>query len=490
MVDILVIGGGPAGVVAALRARELGATVALVERGELGGACVNDGCVPTRVLAKAARLVRDATQFPDYGISSVQPEVNFSRLLERMHEIVQHVHDKKQLHENLRQSGVELFTGVGDAHFVDEHTVALADGTRLQAEKFIICAGGHARRLPFPGSEHALTYNDIWALEKLPQTAVVVGGAATGCQLASILAAFGTRVTLLDVAPYLLPNADPMIADEIMAAFRGRGIEVITGISGIEHIEREETQLHCYYRRNGARVELPTEMVIVAAGWPGNVAALNVEAAHVRTERGYVVVDDYLQTSVPHIFAAGDITGRMMLVQSADHQGRIAAENAILGIDRTFASTLIPYGGFTDPEYAGVGLTEPQACGQTDCAVAVVSYADLDRAVIDQRTTGSLKLIVSRESRRILGAHVAGEQALEVVQIVAASMASGARVEQLANLRLAYPTFTAIVEVAARRLVRELGVVPLAPHWRDLRQLRVAEWERSLVQERPNMQLI
>lgn len=481
MVDILVIGGGPAGVVAALRARELGATVALVERGELGGTCVNDGCVPTRVLAKAARLVRDTAQFPDYGISPVNPALNFRRLLERTREIVQHVHQKKQLHENLRQAGVELFTGVGHASFINEHTIALANGTRLDAEKFIICTGGHARRLSFPGSEYALTYNDIWSLEQLPRSAVVVGGAATGCQLASILAAFGTRVTLLNTSPCLLPGTDPMIADEIISAFRGRGIEVVTGIGGIERIEREGTQLRCCYRLNDAGVELLTEMVILAVGWPGNVEGLNVEAAHVQTERGYIIVDDYLQTSVPHIFAAGDITGRMMLVQSADHQGRIAAENAILGIDRTFTGTMIPYGGFTDPEYAGVGLTEPQARAQTGCAVAVVSYADLDRAVIDQRMTGSFKLIVSRQSRRILGAHVVGEQALEVVQIVVAGIASGARVEQLANLRLAYPTFTAIVEVAARRLARELGVVPLAPHWRDLRQLRVAEWERSLV---------
>jgi dihydrolipoamide dehydrogenase len=200
----------------------------------------------------------------------------------------------------------------------------------------------------------------------------------------------------------------------------------------------------------------------------------------VETQRSYVVVNEYLQTSVEHIFAAGDITGRMMLVQSGSYEGRIAAENAVLGLGQPYNHRIVPHGGFTDPEYGSVGLTEEEArdSGQ-DIAVALVPYTDLDRAVIDDHVEGFCKLIVSRDTHRLLGAHVVGEQALEVIQLVAAGMAAEIWIEQLAELELAYPTYSAAVGLAARRLVRDLGVMPLAPQWRALAAAPEAEWERS-----------
>jgi pyruvate/2-oxoglutarate dehydrogenase complex dihydrolipoamide dehydrogenase (E3) component len=172
----------------------------------------------------------------------------------------------------------------------------------------------------------------------------------------------------------------------------------------------------------------------------------------------------------------------MMLVQSANYEGNLAAENAVLGEERDYRHAIVPHGGFTDPEYASVGLTESRARGEfgdEECVVAIVPYTDLDRGVIDGHPDGSCKLIVSRSSRRILGAHIVGEQAVEVVQLVATAMGAGMRVEQLANLELAYPTFTAIVGLAARQLVRELGLVPVSPRWRSPGRRGATEWEHS-----------
>ncbi|MDQ5809924.1 MAG: NAD(P)/FAD-dependent oxidoreductase, partial [Actinomycetota bacterium] len=315
MFEVGVIGGGPAGVTAALRARELGAEVALVERGNMGGVCTNDGCVPTRVLAKAARLRRDAEQFARYGLEGEPPEVDFVRLLNRTQHIVYTIHEKKQLRGQLEAAGVRVFERVGTASFLDEYTLTLDGGERLQGEKFILCNGGHARRIPFPGSEHALTHSNIWALKRVPRSVAVVGGAATGCQLASIFAAFGARVRLLDVAPRILAAEDEAVSDGVAEAFGRRGIEIITRIGGIEGIEKREGHLRLYYGENGKEHTLDTEAVVLAVGWSGNVEELNLEAAGVETERGYVRVDDALRTSAPHVFAAGDITGRMMLVQ-------------------------------------------------------------------------------------------------------------------------------------------------------------------------------
>ncbi len=476
--DVIIIGGGPAGVTAALRARELGATVALIERGRMGGTCTNDGCVPTRVLAKAARLLRDAEQFAEYGLPGLRPTLDFTQLLTRTQHTVYSLHEKKQLIGHLEQSGVTVYAN-SSAAFVDEHTVALADGRRLAANQFIVCAGGHARRLPFTGAEFALTHSDVWSLKALPRSIVIVGGAATGSQLASIFAAFGSQVTLLDLAPRLLPQEDEIVSRTIQFAFEQRGVRVITGISGVDRIEKTDRALVLHYQQRDQVKQIEADAIVLAVGWPGNIEALNLAAANVKTERGYIVVDDYLRTSTPHIFAAGDVTGRMMLVQSASYDARLAAENAVLGTGQPYKRQIVPHGGFTDPEYGSVGLTEAQARAQEECVVAVVPYADLDRAVIDDRTQGFGKLIVSQETHRILGAHVVGEQALEIVHLVAAAMTSDMWVEQLAELEIAYPTYTAVVGLAARQILRQLGVMPLAAQWRALGQPHIAEWERS-----------
>jgi pyruvate/2-oxoglutarate dehydrogenase complex dihydrolipoamide dehydrogenase (E3) component len=481
MYDVLVIGGGPAGVTAALRARELGAKVALVERGRMGGTCTNDGCVPTRVLAKAARLVREAEQFDEYGLIAPPPEVNFERLMQRVQQVVYQIHEKKQLIGHLEQAGVTVIVDAGEAKFEDPHTIVLPDGRKLQAEKFILAAGGRSRKIVFPGSDLALTHHDVWSLRKQPASMIMVGASATGCQVASIFDAFGTKMTLLEVSPRILRTEDELVSNEITRVFRERGMEVITGVQGIERIEKSENGLRLWYTDQGQSVSIEAEAVTLATGWPGNADLLNLAAAGVESERGYVKVNDYLQSSAPHIFAAGDITGRMMLVQSAGYEARAAAENAVLGVGQPNRHRIVPHGGFTDPEYASVGLTEEKAREVPGGYLStVIEYAELDRAVIDGHPVGFCKLIVSQENHRILGAHIVGEQALEIVQLVAAAMEGDMLVEQLSELEIAYPTYTSIVGLAARKLIRDLGVMALAPEWHALSRVIISEWEHRI----------
>src|SRR2546428_1924172 len=367
MFDLIVIGGGPAGATAALRARELGATVVLIERGQMGGTCTNDGCVPTRVLAKAARLMRDAEQFAEYGLAEEKPTVDFATLLAQTQNIVHRIHEKKQLQSHLEQAGVTVYANAGEARFVDEHSVALDDGTTLQGEKFILCVGGHARRLPFPGSEYALTHSDMWSLQQLPRQVVVVGGAATGCQLASCFASFGAHVRVLEVAPRLLTVEDEAVSHGIAEAFRRSGIAVITNIGGIERIEQQEGSLRLFYKHEGEVRQLTTEAVVLSVGWQGNVEELNLAAANVKSERGYIVVDDFLQTTAPHIFAAGDITGRMMLVQSAMMEGALAAGKDLLGRKRAPGRRVVPPCGLTVPRDGSGGPPRKRARASPVC---------------------------------------------------------------------------------------------------------------------------
>ncbi|MDQ3492101.1 MAG: NAD(P)/FAD-dependent oxidoreductase [Chloroflexota bacterium] len=456
--DVLVLGGGPAGVTAALRAAELGAEVTLLERTLLGGTCTDDGCAPTRVLARAARLVRDAAQAPAYGIELPPADVDFAALLSETQRIVYRLHEKKQLRHHLERVGVTVHEGVGGARFVGRGSVGLPDGRRLEADRIIVCVGGHARRLPIPGGELALTHSDIWGLDRLPGSMSIVGGAATGVQLATIFESFGTQVRLLEMAPRLLPAEDELISTTLAASLQQRGVEVITGIDGVERLERWRGGVRLVYRDAAGTERLcEDQLAVFAVGWPANVEELEPSAGGVRTERGRIVVDDTLRTTAANVFAAGDATGRMMLVQSAIIEGRVAATNAVTDGHQMAAHGIVPHGGFTDPEYGSVGLTEDAAAARHGPIVAAtVPYTDIDRAVVDGRTEGACKLVFSADGRRLLGAHVVGEQAVEVVQLAAAAMAADMTADALGSVELAYPTYTSIIGLTARQVMRQV----------------------------------
>ena len=466
-VRVLVLGGGPAGVTAALQAAELGAEVTLLERLRVGGTSLNAGPAPVRTLARAARLVRDWSSWETFGLRGPRPEIDLAATLANAERVARYAHERKHMSDRIRAMGVDLVEGLGDARFIDATTVTAADGRTWSADRIIIAVGGRASRLPIPGAEHALTFEDIRSLTVLPDHVCVIGAADTGCQLASILADFGCRVSLLEYAPRVLPRADQDVSDALEQAFRARGIEIATGASA-EQLEPLESGVRVVYRTGDDIRRLEAGAAFFAVGWPSNADRINTGAAGVAFNHGYVVVDEYLGTTAPHIFAAGDVDGHSMLVSSARLEGRIAAENAVLGRRRRLRHEIVPAGSFTDPEYGSVGLTEEQARARYDCAVAVARYEDLLRPVADGQPEGFCKLIIDTEQRQIVGAHVLGEYSAEVIQMVAACMAAGMRVEEVAELQLAFPTFTEGVGMAAQMVVRNLGIRAMPQVWSSL----------------------
>ncbi len=458
--DVVVVGAGPAGLLAALRAGDLGARTVLVTRDELGGMAAHDGPVPVRTLAHAARLIRDARELGRYGIAAGEPRLDYERLLERVREVTADVRTHAAFEEQLAMARVVVKERAGAARFVDAHTIETARGLRLRGDRFVLSTGGASRKLDVPGFDLTVTHSDAWSLTSVPPSMLVVGGGATGVQVASIFNAFGTRVQLFQAAPRIVPSEDEDVSAAVAASFRAAGMVVREGFGTIESFERAPGGVRMVFSKDGVRDSATASLAVVAVGWTANTAGLSLATAGVETTaRGFVRVDAHLRTSAFHVFAAGDVTGRMMLVPQALQQGFVAGTNAVRGpTTETISEIVAPIGSFTDPEYAQVGLTEAKARETHDVVLAVVPFDEATRTIIDGRTSGFCKLVVDRATRTLLGCHVVGERAVDIVQSAAIAVAAGLRVDDLARLPLSFPTYTGILGRAAAVAARQINV--------------------------------
>jgi dihydrolipoamide dehydrogenase len=286
---------------------------------------------------------------------------------------------------------------------------------------------------------------------------IVVGAGATGVQVASIFQAFGSQVHLFQAGPRILPTEDEDVSTAVATAFRDSGMIVHESFGAIDSFDKTPAGVRMNFSKDGAPDSVDASLVIIAVGWVADTAGLNLHAAGIETNsRGYVQVDEFLQTSAPSIFAAGDITGRLMLVPQATHDGFVAASNAVRDRSMPLWDQTSPIGSFTEPEYAQVGLTETKARLTHDVIVTRVSFDETARTIIDGRTIGFCKLIVDRSTGTILGCHVVGERAVEIVQVVAIAIAAGMRVDSLAKVPLSFPTYAGILGRAAYRAAQQI----------------------------------
>jgi dihydrolipoamide dehydrogenase len=459
MTNVIVIGAGPAGVLAALRAAELGARTTLVASGEFGGMAANDGPVPVRTLGHAGRLMREARQLGRYGITVGEPVLNYSRLLARVREVVCDVRAHSFLRQQVDSLGVTVHEHAGAARFLDPHAIETKSGLRLEGDKIIICTGGVNRRLPIPGFELTSTHSDAWGLTSIPSTLLVVGAGATGVQVASIFNAFGTRVQLFEAGPRILATEDEDVSAAAARAFRESGMAVKENFGTIESFERTPAGIRMNFSKDGKRDSAEATLVVVAVGWVADSAGLNLPAAGVElNQRKFVKVDEYLRTSATHIFAAGDITGRLMLVPQGVQAGFVAATNAVLGPTMPLADEVTTTGSFTEPEYAQTGVSESKARATHDIVTAVVHFNSTTRTIIDGRTFGFCKLIADRKTAKILGCHVIGERAVDIAEVAAIAIAAGMRVDELARIPFAFPTYAGILANVAVDAAHQLNL--------------------------------
>ena len=281
MTDFVVLGAGPAGVLAALRAADLGARATVLASREFGGMAANDGPVPVRTLAHAGRLMRDARQLGQYGINVSEPVLDYPLLLARVREVVADVRSLSSLRQQIDSLRVTVHEQTGPARFVDLHTIETKSGLRLQADKIIICTGGVSWRLPVPGFELTSTHSDAWGLSSVPSSMLVVGAGNTGVQVASIFHAFGTTVQLFEAGPRILLSEEEEVASVVATAFRELGIVVRENFGAIELFEKTPTGVRMNFSKDGNRASAEATLAVVAVGWVADTGALNLDAAGV-----------------------------------------------------------------------------------------------------------------------------------------------------------------------------------------------------------------
>jgi dihydrolipoamide dehydrogenase len=439
---VAIIGGGPGGYVAALKAAQLGAQVTVVEKAEVGGACLNRGCIPTKTLIASAEALRKARNLADYGVDlngSVSP--NLPKMMERKDRVVSI--QIKGIRALFKSWGITLIEGNGTLVSPERVEVERKDGTKdaVEAEKVIIATGSRpARLLPFPfDGKNILSSDDVITIKEIPGSLLIVGAGVIGCEFASLFSEFGTDVTMVETQARALSTEDSEVSELLEREFKKKGITLMTGV-GVARVETGEGGMHVFLSDGK---EIVTEKILVSIGRSFNSEDMGLEALGIQKgKRGEVIVDDKMETTVKGIYAVGDVVGGMLLAHKASQEGIVAAHNACRR-EMKMDYAVVPAAIFTTPEIASVGLREHQAMEKgIPFRVGRFLYRALGKAHAAGEISGFFKVIADPESDRIVGAHVMGAHASDLIHEVAVAMKSGLKARDVAGTIHVHPAFS------------------------------------------------
>ena len=461
--DVLVIGSGPSGQRAAIQSAKLHKRVAIIERkAVVGGVCVNSGTIPSKTMREAVLHLSGYRYRSLYGASyTVKQNITIADLMFRTGHVVNN--EIEVMRHQLLRNGIDLL--VADAMFLDPHTARLTaiDGRGhrdVTAESIILAVGTHAssdEHIPFDG-QRIFTSDDVLNLERLPRSLTVVGAGVIGCEFACIFATLGVRVTLVDKRERLLPFVDREITDALTYRLRENRVTIRLGeaVSAIEPISTDHGDRVRIQLESGKQIQ--TEQALYSIGRSGATDTLNLESAGLTADsRGRLKVNERFQTAVPHIYAVGDLIGFPSLASTSMEQGRLAACHAA-GVPATLASTLFPYGIYTIPEISMVGKTEEELTDEgVPYEIGTAHYREIARGQIIGDQSGLLKLIFHMDTREVLGVHIIGEGASELVHIGQAVMAFGGKVDYFVDAVFNYPTLAECYKTAGFNGINRLS---------------------------------
>ena len=449
--DLLIIGGGSAGLTAAAFAVQLGARVALVEKHRIGGDCTWTGCVPSKTLLRAAKVAHEMRNADLHGLRPVEPVVDLKQVMDHVRAVVADVY-QAETPEALRADGIEVFLGA--TKFVDPHTVTVGQD-RLTARRVLLATGAHPVIPPVPGLENvdSWTYESLWDMEVLPEHLLVLGAGPIGCELAQAFRRLGARVTLVEADERILPRDEADASRVLADKFAGEGIDLRLGAL-VERAWQSGDGIHIVASGD----ELEGDAILVATGRRPNVDDLELERAGIAYDPHGIHVDNHLRTSQKHIYAAGDCIGGYQFTHYAGWQGFMAVRNALLPGASTGVIERVPWATFTDPEVAHVGLTEAQAKEKLGDGVLTCEWPmeRVDRARTEGDTSGFIKLVHENDGT-LLGTTIVCARAGEMIQEWTLALDRGLKIGDLAKSIHVYPTYSmAGMQAAAHIRVAQL----------------------------------
>ena len=433
-VDVLVIGSGPGGYTAAIRASQLGLSVGIAERAELGGVCLNWGCIPTKSLLHTADVLREASHAAELGLEIAKPKFNLKKVVKRSRDVAGQL--SGGIAHLMRKNKITVF--VGDASFQDKNTVTVGDDT-ISADNVILATGAAARNLPHIEVDGDRIWDARGAMTPkfMPKKLLIIGAGAIGVEFASFYNTMGAKVTLVEVMDQILPAEDAEIAELAKASFIAQGIDVLTG-TGVEELTASKKNLTATI--DGKPVKF--DAAILSVGVSGNTGDMGLDDIGVELDRGFVVVDESQQTSVDGVYAIGDVAGVPCLAHKASHEGVIAVETIAGELPHPLNKNRIPGCTYSHPQVASIGLTEDQAAQNSEIKVGKFPLLANGKAVAINDTDGLVKTIFDAATGELLGAHMVGPGVTEMIQGFTVAMGLETTEEDLMNTIFPHPTLS------------------------------------------------
>lgn len=459
--DVVVVGAGPGGYVAAIRASQLGLKAAIIDKQWLGGVCLNVGCIPSKALLHNAEIAHTLlTKASDFGISFDNLGLDYSAAFKRSRQASQRL--TKGVAFLMKKNNIEVIEGTAKLTGAGKIKVDLKAGgeEEIQAKDIILATGAHATVIPGmePDGEKLLDYVHAIMLEKLPKSAVIIGGGAIGVEFATIWSGYGVDVTIVEMLPHILPNEDEEAAAELAKAFKKRGVKVYAGTK-VKSVTKTETGTSVLLEGDNGEVTVEAEITLVAIGFKPNSQGIGLEEAGVELDkRGFVQIDDRMATNVPGIWAIGDLTGKLLLAHAASTMGQICAENIAGQEERKLDYRMIPRAVFSDPQVASFGYTEAQAKeAGFDVKVGRFNFIANGKALGLGAGTGFAKVITDAKYGELLGATLVGPEVSELIPELVLAQANELTVEEIAHSVHIHPTLSeAIMEAAEVALGRPI----------------------------------
>lgn len=458
--DLVILGGGTGGYVAAIRASQLGLKTAIVEKGKLGGTCLHKGCIPSKALLRSAEVYATAKKSEDFGVTTGEVGVNFVKVQERKEKIVEQLH--RGVQHLMKQGKIDVYEGLGRilgpsifSPMPGTISVEMNNGQEnemLIPKNVIVATGSRPRTLPGleADDQYVMTSDEALVMENLPKSIIIVGGGVIGIEWASMLADFGSAVTVIEYADRIVPTEDKEVSREMQRAMKKKGVKIVTSAKVLSETLQKGDGVTISAEVKGEMKEFTAEKLLVSVGRQANVEGIGVENTEIQLERGFIQTNEFFQTKESHIYAIGDVIGGLQLAHVASHEGIVAVEHIANQDPHPIDYTLVSKCIYSSPEAASVGLTEDEAKEKGhDVKVGKFSFKAIGKALVYGESDGFVKIVADKETNDILGVHMIGPHVTDMISEAGLAKVLDATPWEIAHTIHPHPTLSEAIGEAA-----------------------------------------